>query len=290
MPPMRGRGSRRSPEPQALAEAAEAALDLSRPQRRAIQRHLRALGHYDRGIDGLFGPGTRSAIAAWQTSQGLSPTGFLDAAQLAALTQQGQTRQAEIEAEEQRAREEAERADRAFWQVTGQGASVAGARAYLDRYPNGLFAEEARARLEAAEVRAVGAADRAAWQEAAAQDTVPAYTAYLNQFPNGAFVPQANARLAALQPQDAYGALGYTPAEEAALQAAEDRLNMPPISRSLIEQRLAALGLDPGRVDGRFDRATRNAIVQYQQARGLSVTGFLNQPTFVRLLAESILR
>ena len=37
---------------------------LDRDGRRDVQRWLQALGHDPRGIDGMFGPGSRAAIAA----------------------------------------------------------------------------------------------------------------------------------------------------------------------------------------------------------------------------------
>lgn len=43
------------------------------------------LGHDPRGIDGILGPGSRSAIRSWQGAAGFPASGFLDAAQLQAL-------------------------------------------------------------------------------------------------------------------------------------------------------------------------------------------------------------
>ena len=34
-------------------------------------------GHDPRGVDGIFGPGTRAALSAWQTAEGLEATGYL---------------------------------------------------------------------------------------------------------------------------------------------------------------------------------------------------------------------
>jgi peptidoglycan hydrolase-like protein with peptidoglycan-binding domain len=63
---------------------AEAALNLSEPDRKRVQAALTALGH-EVPTTGYFGPITRGAITAWQKTQGLPATGFLDQAQLAAL-------------------------------------------------------------------------------------------------------------------------------------------------------------------------------------------------------------
>ncbi|MSP02877.1 MAG: hypothetical protein EXR07_17795 [Acetobacteraceae bacterium] len=49
--------------------------------RRSIQISLARLGYYSRGIDGVFGPETRSAIQRFQTRIGAETTGRLTAAQ-----------------------------------------------------------------------------------------------------------------------------------------------------------------------------------------------------------------
>lgn len=59
----------------------EADLGLSRQQRRAVQAGLTQRGFDTRGVDGVFGRGTRNAIAAWQRANDLEATGYLTAAQ-----------------------------------------------------------------------------------------------------------------------------------------------------------------------------------------------------------------
>ncbi len=63
---------------------AEAGLNLSERDHKRVQLALTALGHQTPAT-GFFGPITRAMIADWQKTQGLTPSGFLDAAQLAAL-------------------------------------------------------------------------------------------------------------------------------------------------------------------------------------------------------------
>lgn len=46
-------------------EEVERAIGLSASQRRTIQGNLTTLGYSTRGVDGIFGPGTRSAIGNW---------------------------------------------------------------------------------------------------------------------------------------------------------------------------------------------------------------------------------
>ncbi len=274
-------------DPLALARATEDGLNLTREQRQQIQRSLSILDYDTRGIDGIFGTGTRTAIQGWQTARGYPVTGYLDAPQVNALGQQSAQRAAELEAAARAAREEEERADSAYWQVTGQGATEAGLRLYLDRYPDGINAELAEARLEEYERAAraeAEARDRAAWDVARAADTEATYRLYLSNFPDGAFTEQATARIDQLT---GFGN-GLTPQQIAQFEARETALNLPPITRSLTEQRLEAMGLEPGQVDGRFDDRTRRAIRRYQGARGLDVTGYLDQTTVVRLLAEAV--
>lgn len=215
-------------DPIRQAELDESGLNLTRNERRAIQRNLTLLNFNTRGVDGIFGPGTRGAIRNWQQNNGFAQTSYLTTEQINRIDAQARRRTAEIEAEEERARAEALALDRDYWDETGARGTVAGYRAYLERYPEGAFAEEARNRL------------------AAVQET-----------------------------------------NNDAARAAEDALNINPVLRRLIENRLQQLGFDPGRVDGRFDDDTRRAISRYQRQGNLSATGYLDQATLARLLADT---
>lgn len=64
----------------------EAGLGLSRQQRAEVQAGLTRRGFDTRGVDGVFGRGTRNAIAAWQRANDLSATGYLTATQVERLT------------------------------------------------------------------------------------------------------------------------------------------------------------------------------------------------------------
>lgn len=275
----------RALNPEQRAERAEAELSLNRTARQDIQRDLSILDYDPRGIDGIFGPGSRAAIRGWQQATGYEPTGFLTREQIARLSDMSDLRAAELEREAQLRAEEQERNDRAFWEATGQGGDEVGLRAYLERYPDGVFADIATARLDDIEVaarQAAAAEEGAAWDRARDADSVEAYRTYLQTYPEGSFAGAARSRIAELQGG------GQDPALLAQWEAREAALNMPTVTRQLIEQRLAALGLDPGRVDGQFDEDTRRAMRRYQQARNLEVTGFLDQGTVVRLLADSV--
>ncbi|MCV2863962.1 peptidoglycan-binding protein [Albidovulum sediminicola] len=272
-------------QPLLQAQKTEEALGLSRDQRREIQRNLSLLDVDPRGIDGLFGPGSRRAIAAWQKANRIEATGYLDADQLTRLQAQADRRAAELEAEARARQAELERQDRLYWDQTGAAGDEAGLRAYLKRYPDGLFAELAQERLaifEEERRRAAEGADRQAWDQAAAADTAEAYRDYLRAFPNGVFAEDAKAALEATESANA------SEAERAQAEAAENALGLNAFFRQAIEKRLASLGLKPGRVDGTFDEDTRRAIRRYQEARGMEVTGYLTQAAVVRLLAEGL--
>ena len=125
------------------SQRAERALNLTRTQRRTIQGQLTLLGHNTRGIDGIWGNGTRQAIRRWQAEQGFQVSGYVDAPQLRALASQAERREAEVAAEEAAKKRAAEQADLNYWQETGSGTREDGLRAYLQRYPEGLFAPQA---------------------------------------------------------------------------------------------------------------------------------------------------
>ena len=122
----------------------EASLNLTRTQRRNIQQQLTLLGFNTRGIDGIWGAGTRRAIADWQRREGIRSTGYMDGAQVRILAGQARSREAEIAAQREADAKAAEQADLDYWQRTGASGQEAGLQAYLERYPEGLFAPQAK--------------------------------------------------------------------------------------------------------------------------------------------------
>ena len=272
-------------EPNRAARLVEEALALDADARREIQRDLTILDYNTRGIDGIFGPGTRGAILNWQQENGFAQTSYLTSEQINRLDAQAARRAAELEAEAERQRLAELRRDRAFWEETGAAGDEPGLRAYLDRYPDGAFSDRAKdelAVIEEEKRQAAEAEDRAAWDTAREADTRAAYVAYLSAFPSGVFEAEARAKIDEFDEADRNsGAL-------AAARDAEAALNMNPITRTLVEAKLDQLGLDPGPVDGRFTAPTRRAIRAYQRDRNLNATGFLDEPTLIRLLADTI--
>jgi peptidoglycan hydrolase-like protein with peptidoglycan-binding domain len=71
-----------------------------------------------------------------------------------------------------------------------------------------------------------------------------------------------------------------------AAQREEDGLQMSGAMKLLIENKLKSLGLKPGKQDGEFNKATRDALAEYQQSRGVPVTGYVTRQTVVRLMSE----
>lgn len=267
------------------AREAEARLNLSRAERRAIQENLSLLGYDTRGIDGVFGRGSRGAISAWQGDQDMEATGYLERRQINRLERQAK-RKAEILAEEARRKQIAlEEADRAFWESSGaQASNERGLRRYLRRYPDGLFSDVAELRLEAIEEakgNQISASERQFWESASAADNIVSYRAYLSNYPQGAFAEEAEARLAKLTEEEENAAL----IEAAKKEEADLRMNT--FGRVLVERQLIALGFDAGNPDGKFDKKSRKAIRQFQRTRGFSVTGYLTRQTVVRLIAEA---
>ncbi|PVA07876.1 peptidoglycan-binding domain-containing protein [Thalassorhabdomicrobium marinisediminis] len=272
-------------DPNRNARRAEEALSLDRAARRSIQNNLTLLDYNTRGVDGIFGSGTRRAITNWQQSNGFPQTSYLTRDQISLLDAQAARRQAEIEAEEERERARAEARDRNYWSETGARGDAPGLRAYLDRYPDGLFSDIAKSRLATIEDlrrEQAEAEDRAAWAEAREDDVIASYQEYLASYPSGVFAEQARARIEELS------APRVTQAQIRQARDEEDALRLSGIRAQLLELRLRDLGHNPGRLDGRVDGDTRDAIRAYQQSEGLTPTGYVDRATAVKLLTGSI--
>jgi peptidoglycan hydrolase-like protein with peptidoglycan-binding domain len=263
------------------AQATEAALNLSRDARRNIQRQLSYLGCDTRGVDGIFGRGTRAAIAAYQRSKGLPDTGYVSGNLITLLNRDVDERVRRLEEEERERRLEEERRDRDFWQTVGSRDGERGLRRYLRRYPDGIYADRARRQLAEIEDRRRDEVDqriRAAWDRARAADTIAAYREFLRQHPNSQFQDAAQERIAELDENDR---------NREAIErdkAQEERFVRSTASRLLIERGLKDRGYQPGVLDGKFDRETRRAIRQFQRANKMTPTGYVSQKTMLLLL------
>lgn len=264
-------------------EQAELDMALTRNDRRRIQEQLSLLDFDPRGIDGVFGKGSRAAIGRFQALNGLKGDGFVNPQTLAMLRRQSEKKAAQLAQDAEKAKRARDVADAQFWKQTGARGTEADYLAYLSKYPKGLYAEAARKELEQIEEEnraSAKAAERAAWDTVRKQNTVQQYRQFLKEYPKGTFAKMARARIQELTASD----------EERALLAAakreEDSLQMSASMKILIERKLQAIGLKTGKVDGVFNEATRKAIRKYQSARGLSQTGFITRRTVVRLMSE----
>ena len=169
------------------ARAEEARLGLSRSERREIQRALQVLGYNTGYADGYFGQRTRTAIVYWQEDNGLWPTGYVSRRMLRLMDEQLD--------EDSGGSDWQHQADLAYWQETGAaGGDIEGMRRYLERYPNGHYADHARSQINAHD-EAQRRADRRAWREAEHLDTIRSYDSYLDRFPEGRYADQARQRI-----------------------------------------------------------------------------------------------
>lgn len=269
-------------EPERLAQVAEEALKLSDAAKRGIQRDLKILGHYDLGIDGKFGRGSRAGIAAWQLGNNFDETGFMTGNQLFVLREQAKERQVVLAEEEAERKRVEARKDQEYWDETGADGSEAGLRAYLGRYGQGAFADEARAalgKIDAARAAEVERVRDEAWAAARSGGTVDHYRAFLRSYPSGKYARDARQALSAIERAEA----GYDAIAQA--EREEDGIAGSGVTRLMIEQRLETAGAQPGAVDGQFDAQTRDAIRWYQETRDIPVSGYVSRLTMMRLMA-----
>ena len=122
-------------------------------------------------------------------------------------------------------------------------------------------------------------AEARAWDLATTTNTESGFEYFLGNYPDGVFADNARSRLQKLR--DARQNTGTIKAA----RNEERQVLASPITRLLVEQRLRALGLKPGKVDGNINDDTRKAVRRFQRSAGLPVTGYINRATLVRLLS-----
>ena len=269
--------------PVELAREGEIALGLDRDARREIQRDLSLLGYDTRGVDGIFGAGTRAAVTEWQTANGLEATSYLTGNQITALDAAAEVRAQKLDQEDRLRQEELERLDAAYWRETGRNGGKADLRAYLKRYPDGLFSDIARDRLRVFDEGrrdSAAIAEANAWDLAVETNTEAGYDHFLGNYPDGAFAESAERRLEDLREARENSDIIKDARDE------ERRVLLNPITRILVEQRLRVLGLRPGKVDGKINDDTRAALRRFQRSSGLPVTGYVTRATLARLLGS----
>ena len=116
------------------------------------------------------------------------------------------------------------------------------------------------------------------WEAAERSDTVEDYKAYLEAHPNGYFAQIARNRIArsaattgrsATPDADLKSDIGSVSSETALGLSVKDRVET--------QQRLKALGFDPGGASGTFGPGTRRALTNWQKTRQIPETGFLTR-------------
>ncbi|MFN3524641.1 MAG: peptidoglycan-binding protein, partial [Paracoccus sp. (in: a-proteobacteria)] len=236
------------------AAQAEARLGLTQADRIAIQRRLAALGHYRSGIDGVFGAGTRRAITAWQTSTGLSGTGYLNADQSRTLLRASAVAPAPVAPVTPVAPvpgnpdTSAAQAELNLGLTRTQRVQIQRdlmALGYDTNGADGLFGAGTREAIRA-------------WQRNTGQ---PA-TGYMTR-----------ALISALNADAAARGTETTGSRAAAID--EDLLGLTRDERVTIQQRLISLRYLTGGADGVFGSATRRAIGRWQGDNGLPESGYL---------------
>ncbi|GLQ34198.1 peptidoglycan-binding protein [Amylibacter marinus] len=268
-------------------ERAEQALELSRNQRRDIQKNLTLLGFNTRGVDGIFGPGSRGAIKEWQQAKGYNVSGFLSVGQITALGNQARAFANHQAQEAARVAAETRREDQAFWQLTGAHGGIEDLQVYLKKYPKGIYAQQARtnlANLQEEQAQIDKRDELRYWQTVQRENLPESYRDYLRLYPEGRFRDAAQDALDKSQMSDAQKR------QLAQAQSRERALNMSTGSWKMVERRLDKLGLRPGEADGKVTSKTRRALKAYQHQRKLNATGYLDQDTLSNMILRSIFK
>ena len=229
-----------------VAEAQEAALELTHEQRALVERGLAAVKSGGGRADGDFDAAFRGALRSWQASKGDQETGYLTANQANTLVDKGR------EVDERR------KDDAAF--ARAKAANTASAyEAYLSEYPEGRHVAEARRLLEAVRARE----DDAAFARAKQADTEASYAAYLSRYPEGRHAAEAKRLREAARVREV-------------AEAAEEALGLTWAERELVQRGLASK-VRGGAVSGRFHAAFRAALRSWQASNGHTATGYLTR-------------
>ena len=236
------------------AEKTEVALNLSDAERKRVQAALTALGH-EVPATGYFGPITRAAITAWQKTQGLPPTGFLDESQLVSL----HTRAAPTKGAEEQTKLDPQRAEASLnLSDTDRKRVQAALTALGHEVPTtGYFGPVTRAAITA-------------WQKT---QGLPA-TGFLDA-----------SQLAALQGKAATARRADEPTRLDPAQA-EAALNLSDTERKRVQAALTALGHEVS-TTGYFGPVTRAAITAWQKTQRLPATGYLTDEQLATLRQQA---
>jgi len=151
-----------------------------------------------------------------------------------------------------------------LWESAQHSNLSADYQAYLDAFPNGVFAQMAKNRIASLQQPAA----LASLQGGVAQPAAPQ-----------AVERQTPAEPAASSDRDWKAEIGSADAEKS--------LGLTPAAQKEIQLRLTALGLYKGPASGTLDTLTRAAITEWQKTRGAALTSFLGPMQLAALRAES---
>lgn len=241
------------------AAQSEAALALTQTDRLAIQRRLAALGLYKSDIDGVFGAGTRRAVAAWQEARKLPATGYLNSEQHRLLLGRAEVAPTPATPLTANPVTTAAQAELNLGLTRSQRVQTQRDLIALGYDPNGvdgLFGAGTREAIRA-------------WQ----RNTGQRATGYVTAAQVNALRSDAEAR-------------GSEAAGGQAAAIDEDLLGLTRNERAEIQQRLVDLGYFTGRPDGVFGASTRTAITRWQGDNGLDENGYLTAEQVRTLQAQ----
>jgi peptidoglycan hydrolase-like protein with peptidoglycan-binding domain len=244
------------------AEAAEAALRLSRLERQHVQVALNALGFDVGSFDGSMGGRTRQAIADWQRVRRQPPTGFLTAAQIETILKDAPPQAiAQFDALQDPQRAEADEAALALSPLDRRHVQVALASLGFDAGEiDGIFGPRTRQMI-------------AVWQ------------ASHGEAPTG-FVTATQVETLVKNASRAIGAYDDT-LEPTRAEAREAALNLSLADRRRLQAALTAQGFDTWGTDGRFGPRTRQMIAAWQKAQKQPASGFLTDSEVPMLLGSA---
>ena len=152
----------------------------------------------------------------------------------------------------------------ALYNLARQSGQRADYEAYLETFPDGLYAVNARKQIDRLPPRA--------------GNTVVASLGVPTQAPQPA---EANLQVAAPSPA------ANPVASLISGEGTEAILNLDRAQRKELQLRLNLAGFDSGTPDGAFGPNTRNAILSWQTARNVHVSGYFNRPQYDLLVTQT---
>jgi peptidoglycan hydrolase-like protein with peptidoglycan-binding domain len=212
---------------------------------KAVQTRLQELGYFNANATGYFGPITQGAVIRFQKAQNLPADGRVGTQTQAALQNRTATNTAPT----------------GIWRRGSQGEAVRliqeqlGVAGFYNGAADGVFDSET-------------------------ENAVKAFQQANNLAVDGVVGPNTQGVLPALggkQPNP--GAIAQNPESEVIYL---EQGSQGTTVRSL-QQRLRTLGYYRGEINGVFDADTKEAVMRFQQAQGLTVDGVVGPRTFAQL-------